>query len=196
MKVWTQLIMCKVSDAQRMSRSVCMGPVAVILSLISEKWNSYLIFTLCFYIVFVAFILPWTAEKMKFISYIYALFLPRFCSLLVEFWFKSCKHSGKETLQYGLFSYYVQQPSLWHNINRTLHRPINYCIYLWCCLRKNECHSCVYEPHRSKIGSSKEIVGECKYYKIKQLIPKMTISHTKYWWQFIMSAMKQANDAK
>ena len=29
--------------------------------------------------------------------------------------------------------------------------------------RMNECHSWVYEPSRSKIGSSKEIVGECKY---------------------------------
>ena len=27
----------------------------------------------------------------------------------------------------------------------------------------NECHSSVYEPHRSKIGSSKKIVGERKY---------------------------------
>ena len=37
-------------------------------------------------------------RKMKFISYIYTLFLHRFCSLFVEFLFKSCKHSGKETL--------------------------------------------------------------------------------------------------
>ena len=28
----------------------------------------------------------------------------------------------------------------------------------------NECHSWVYEPCQSKIGSSKEIVGVCKYY--------------------------------
>ena len=27
----------------------------------------------------------------------------------------------------------------------------------------NECHSWVYEPHWSKIGPPKEIVGECKY---------------------------------
>ena len=31
----------------------------------------------------------------------------------------------------------------------------------------NECRSWVYEPRQSKIGSCKEIVGECKYYKIK-----------------------------
>ena len=34
--------------------------------------------------------------------------------------------------------------------------------YAWS--RVNECHSWVYEPRRSEIGLSKEIVGECKYY--------------------------------
>ena len=34
-----------------------------------------------------------------------------------------------------MFGYYVQQSSPWHHINRTLRRPINYCIYLWCRLR-------------------------------------------------------------
>ena len=32
----------------------------------------------------------------------------------------------------------------------------------------NECRSWVYEPRRSKIGSSKEIVGECKYSAINR----------------------------
>ena len=33
-------------------------------------------------------------------------------------------------------------------------------------LRVNECRrSSVYEPRRSKIGSSEAIVGECKYYQ-------------------------------
>ena len=40
-------------------------------------------------------------------SYIHTLFLHRFCSLFVEFWFESCKYSGKETLKYD-----VQQASL------------------------------------------------------------------------------------
>ena len=65
-----------------------------------------------------------------------------------------------------MFGYYVQQPSLWHDVNRTLHRPINYCIYLWRRLRvtsRERGRSWMYEPRRSKIGSSKEIVGECKY---------------------------------
>ena len=30
-------------------------------------------------------------RKMKFISFVYNLFLHRFCSLFVKFWFKSCK---------------------------------------------------------------------------------------------------------
>ena len=113
-------------------------------------------------------------RKMKFISYIYTLFLHRFCSLFVEFWFKSCKYSGKER------------------------RPINYCMYLWRCLRvtSRERVSFMGVWTSSKIGSSKEIVGECKYNKIKQLIHKLTISHHKYWWQFIMSAIKQANDSE
>ena len=51
-------------------------------------------------------------RKIKFISYIYTLILLCFCSLFV-------------------FGYYVPQPSLWHDVNRTFHRPINYCIYLW-----------------------------------------------------------------
>ena len=45
----------------------------------------------------VAFILPWTSEKKKFISYIYILFLHRFCSLSVEFWFKSWKWAAKKS---------------------------------------------------------------------------------------------------
>ena len=36
-------------------------------------------------------------KKMKFISYIYILFLHRFCSLFVEFWFKSWKWAAKKS---------------------------------------------------------------------------------------------------
>ena len=36
-------------------------------------------------------------RKMKFISYIYTLFLHRFCSLFVEFLFKSCKSAEKKS---------------------------------------------------------------------------------------------------
>ena len=36
-----------------------------------------------------------------------------------------------------------------------------------------ECHSSVFEPRRSKISSSKQIVGECKYYSVP-----MVKSHT------------------
>ena len=65
-----------------------------------------------------------------------------------------------------MFGYYVQQPSLWHDVNRTLRWPINYCIYLWrrlCVTSRDGCRSWVYEHRRSKIGSSENIVGECKY---------------------------------
>ena len=34
----------------------------------------------------------------------------------------------------------------------------------------NECHSWVYEPRESKIGTSKDIVGECKYIYIFSLM--------------------------
>ena len=37
-------------------------------------------------------------RKMKFISYIYPLFLNSFCSLFGKFWSKSCKKSGEEKL--------------------------------------------------------------------------------------------------
>ena len=30
-----------------------------------------------------------------------------------------------------MFGYYVQQPSLWYDVNRTLVCQINYCIYLY-----------------------------------------------------------------
>ena len=63
------------------------------------------------------------------------------------------------------------------NVTSANHAFICDVAYAYC--RVNECRSWVYEPRRSKIGSSKEIVGECKYYKIKQLIHKMT-SHHKY----------------
>ena len=35
--------------------------------------------------------------------------------------------------------------------------------YMYVYGRVNECRSWVYEPRWSKIGSSKEIVGDCKY---------------------------------
>ena len=44
----------------------------------------------------------------------------------------------------------------------------------------NECRSWVYEPRRSKIGSSKEIVGECKYLSVtslKCLTPREQMSY-------------------
>ena len=39
----------------------------------------------------------------------------------------------------------------------------------------NECRSWVYEPRRSKIGSSKEIVEESKYIKVMYSVANLTI---------------------
>ena len=89
-----------------------------------------------------------------------------------------------------MFGYYVPQLSPWHDISRTLRRPIHYCINLWHRLRVmrvNECRSWVYEPRRSKIGSSKEIVGECKYRIISHYIHKQKRSLQK-------SRSKQASE--
>ena len=44
----------------------------------------------------------------------------------------------------------------------------------------NECHSWVYEPRRSKKGSSKEIVGECKYIRINT--PSLISAPTTFLW--------------
>ena len=47
--------------------------------------------------------------------------------------------------------------------------------------RVNECRSLVYEPRWSKIGSSKEIVGECKYTLIRlKVVDKMASSVDPY----------------
>ena len=57
--------------------------------------------------------------------------------------------------------------SLRLDVDRMLCRPINYCIYLWRRLRVTSCERVSFmehEPRRSKIRSSKEIVGECKYW--------------------------------
>ena len=34
-----------------------------------------------------------------------------------------------------MFYYYIQQPTLWHDVNQTLRRPVNYLIYPWRRLR-------------------------------------------------------------
>ena len=46
----------------------------------------------------IAFILRWTLEQMKFISYIYTLLLHRFYLLFMKFWLKYCKIRGEENL--------------------------------------------------------------------------------------------------
>ena len=100
---------------------------------------------------------------MKFISYIYTLFLHCFCWLLVKF----CKVGGEEKLYTGVFGYYVQQPFSWHDVNRTLRQPFTYFINTWRRLRVRSRERVSFIgvwTRRSKIGSSKENNGECKYW--------------------------------
>ena len=73
-------------------------------------------------------------RKIKFISYIYTLYLHRFCSLFVIFYF-NLANKRRRNLYSDVFGYYFQQPSPWHNVNRTLRRTINFCVYLWRRLR-------------------------------------------------------------
>ena len=104
---------------------------------------------------------------MKTVSYIYSLFLHRFFFSLLIFWnFKSCKQEPKKSYNptclvikfnsrhYDMTSIerYVGQSTIafTYDVAYALHR-----VY--------ECRSWVYEPRLSKAGSSKEIVGECKY---------------------------------
>ena len=74
-----------------------------------------------------------------------------------------------------MFGYYVQQPSLYHDVNRTLRWPINYCIYLRHRLRLLPHERVpimgVWTSLGSKLGLSKEIVCECQYSGIYKYVP-------------------------
>ena len=109
---------------------------------------------------------------MKFISYIYTLFLQRFCSLFVKFRFKYCKSAAKKS--YNPTCLVITFNSRHHDmmsIERYVGKSTIAFIYdvAYAQSRVNECRSWMYEPRRSKIGSSKEIVGECKYFHICSL---------------------------
>ena len=67
----------------------------------SGKWNSSFVFTFYFYFVFVHYV--W------------------FCS-------ESCKIGALEKLQTDMFSNYVQQPSVWRDVSRTIRPPSNFFI--------------------------------------------------------------------
>ena len=84
------------------------GARCVHTSMNCRKWNSSLIFTLCFYIVFVHYL--WNFDL-------------------------NLANKQRRKVITVVFGYFVQQPSLWHDVNRTLRRPVNYCIYLWRRLR-------------------------------------------------------------
>ena len=61
-------------------------------------------------------------RKMKFISYIYTLFLYLYCSLFVCKW---CTISDEEKLLTNGFGNYGQQASTWRCVNRILRRSLN-----------------------------------------------------------------------
>ena len=105
---------------------------------INENY-SYLSFPIKINFIFLTFIEVWTqwasckvtltshrthcshtsmnVREMKFISNIYTLLLPRFLSLFVYFWCKSCKICD-EYWYTDPFGFYVRQQSPWHDVNR------------------------------------------------------------------------------
>ena len=101
-----------------------------------KKWNSSLIFTLCFYIIFVHCL--WNfhlnlANKRRRKVIIRRVWLLRSTAVTMT-WCQLNVTSANQQLHLSMTS-----------------------------LTRNACRSWVYEPRQSKIGSSKEIVGECKY---------------------------------
>ena len=109
------------------------------------------------------------ARKMKFISYMYTLFLYRFCSSFMQFGCKSCKISDEEKFWKDVFGSMTTFNSRLHDMMSVESRPFNYFIYPWRRKRKTprrvkECRSSTYESRRSKIGASKEVVDECKHF--------------------------------
>ena len=181
MEVWTQLVTCKVSDAQRASHNFARDPLRsyfydpqkneihllYYIDFVYYLWNFVLHLAnhkneihLLYYIIFIYYLWNFVLHLANHKKWNSFLILHRFCLLFVEFVLHLANKRRRKVIIRIVFGYYVQQPSLWHDANR----PINYCIYLWCRLRRmQECCSQVHEPCRSKIGSSKEIVGKRKY---------------------------------
>ena len=140
MGVWTQRVTCKLSDDLNFAR---------------DPLRSYF------------------HEPQKKISYIYILFLHRFCSLFVEFWFKSWKWAAKKSyyptcLVITFNSRHYDMTSIERYIGQSTIAFIYDVAYAK--RRVNEGRSWMYEPRWSKISSSKEIAGECKY----MIIPAYT----------------------
>ena len=194
-----------------------MGPVAFIRLWTTEKWNSSLIFTLCFYIVkavlllwfltvtcscclylyfaspimWVTYLGSWMTTclgkscsfglpllSVHVFSYFPFVFDSRiwdlivsfpglclsfyFCSIFAKFWYKSsCKQAAKKSYNPTCLVRSTAITMTWRQSNVT---SANQLLHLSMTpLRRNvACRSWVYEPRWSKIGSSKEIVGECK----------------------------------
>ena len=58
-----------------------------------------------------------------------------FASILWNFDLNLANKRRRKVINWRVWLFYVQQSSLWHDVNRTLRRPTIYCIYLWPRLR-------------------------------------------------------------
>ena len=146
-------------------------PVAFILRWTSEKWNSCLIFTLCFYIVFVYYLWKFDlnlANKRRRKVIIRRVWLLRSTTVTMT----------------------------WRQSNVTLAIQLLHLSDVAYALRRvNGYRSWVYEPRRTNIGSTKEIVGECKYYTInvKDITSYLTINVQKAnFWRKLFRAMNES----
>ena len=107
-EVWTQWVLCKVSDAWKALRLLCARPTAFILRWMSEKWNSSIIFTLCLYIVFVHYLLSFDLNLVN----------------------KRGMKSYKPTYLVIMFNSHLHDM-----MSIAFHLSIHYFIYPWRCLR-------------------------------------------------------------
>ena len=105
---------------------------------------------------------------------IFILFLHRFCSLFVKFWFISCKIRAKKSYKpmclVTTFNSCLHDMT-WRESNVTSANQLFHLSVM--SLTRNVTstsivHQCM-NPRRSKIGSSKESVGECKYFQCNMI---------------------------
>ena len=83
-----------------------------------------------------------------------------------------CRICGEENLftESDVFFRYAEQPSLWHDVNRTLRRLIKLFIYRRRCLARRHMinlRSLMYEASWSRKVYLREVSGKSKYLRIK-----------------------------
>ena len=137
MKVWTQRVTCKVSDARR--TLTLHGTRCVHTSM--------------------------NLRKMKFISYIYTLILHRFCLLFVNFLFKLANKRRRKVIIRRVWLLNSTAVTMtWRQSNVTLANQLLH-LSMTTLTRNIARTSVVHGMWTSSVQkvSSKEIVGECKY---------------------------------